>query len=1012
MIKKLHFPISGIAAALTIVFSPMVFAQEEQSATQLEELIVTGIRGSLKSSADIKRDNSGVVDSISAEDIGKFPDANLAESLQRITGVSIDRQDNEGNQISVRGLGPSFNLVTLNGRQMPVASSPLIEDGNFDQSRAFNFAEIASDSVAGVDVFKTARPDKPSGGIGATVDIRTSRPFDFDAGDSKVVLSAAGVQDFSNDEEDITPEVGGFFAHNFNNVVGFMVSGSFSERNFMQLQNFADSFNVTEQDDPDFQALLDSPGGITMVGPDGTLVPAEFGPEDVIFTPFTNGLRINDTERTRINGQAVFQVRPTENFTITADYTLSRFDIDQTQSLNQLFGDLAGLPLATNTEQFTVDENGTLEEFTIDFAGTRGIDATSSFNETAIENDSFGLNLKLEFDKVSLELDLHNSFSESQPDDEISDNFASFQGPLGLIGNLSLDGDIPDFTILEDSNPVRPSVQFGGPDGAVIADCCDDFFDSDGFAVLGQGVRNVAIDNEIRQAQFRGQWRGNDGDILTSIDFGIGFIEYDVDTGIINSMFQFSGLLPNNPGFSFIDLVDIEQVAVDGGNLFPFVNVFDSLQLQEALAVLGPALQTIDGSPNFDINTFGFGSGTNFSGLGTIGGDAIQESFTNIVEESLSFYLNTNWETEFNGFPVEIAAGLRVESTNVESTGTVDFPTGILIEGPIEAQIIFDEEADPAPFTGEGSYTNFLPAIDFRILPSDTTVLRLSYGRTLARPDISALRPTLETGDADPGGPFNAFQGNPDLDPFIADNIDAAFEYYYGDGSFFAATYFHKNVINFIGQSTIQTTIPDADGNPILDPSDRFVAADVLDPTVIPGSGPVSSEEGDPIAIFDVVENVNSDDATVDGIEVAIQHVFGDSGFGFQANYTFVDSNVEFDPFSLEQTQQSLVGLSDTANLVGFYENDNFEFRVAANWRDAFLAATNQVRTDDQPIFVDEFVQLDASASYIFNDTVSVFLEGLNLTGENVTLTGRFTNQFLFFDDQDPRLTLGVRVNF
>ena len=138
--------------ALALFAAPVGYAQTDAEDADNEELtqdvvVVKGIRGSLVDAASIRRNEAGVVDAITAEDIADFPDANLAESLQRITGVSIDWQDNEGNQISVRGLGPSFNLVTLNGRQLPVASSPDLETLNSaTQSRAFNFAEIASES--------------------------------------------------------------------------------------------------------------------------------------------------------------------------------------------------------------------------------------------------------------------------------------------------------------------------------------------------------------------------------------------------------------------------------------------------------------------------------------------------------------------------------------------------------------------------------------------------------------------------------------------------------------------------------------------------------------------------------------------------------------------------------------------------------------------------------------------------------------------------------------------------
>src|SRR5678815_5401238 len=105
-----------------VVLINPVYAQE-QASEELEEVVVTGLRGSLKASLETKRDALGVVDSINAEDIGKFPDTNLAESLQRVTGISIDRRNGEGAQVTARGFGPQFNLVTLNGRQIPGADA-------------------------------------------------------------------------------------------------------------------------------------------------------------------------------------------------------------------------------------------------------------------------------------------------------------------------------------------------------------------------------------------------------------------------------------------------------------------------------------------------------------------------------------------------------------------------------------------------------------------------------------------------------------------------------------------------------------------------------------------------------------------------------------------------------------------------------------------------------------------------------------------------------------------------
>ena len=135
----------------TTVLAPVV-AVAQESANDLEVIQVRGMRSSIQESMGIKRDSAGVVDAISAEDIGKFPDTNLAESLQRITGISISRSNGEGSQITARGFGPDFNMVTLNGRAMPGAAIP--GGGGTPNSRAFDFADLASESVRGVEVYK------------------------------------------------------------------------------------------------------------------------------------------------------------------------------------------------------------------------------------------------------------------------------------------------------------------------------------------------------------------------------------------------------------------------------------------------------------------------------------------------------------------------------------------------------------------------------------------------------------------------------------------------------------------------------------------------------------------------------------------------------------------------------------------------------------------------------------------------------------------------------------------
>jgi TonB-dependent receptor len=155
----------------------------------------------------------------------------------------------------------------------------------------------------------------------------------------------------------------------------------------------------------------------------------------------------------------------------------------------------------------------------------------------------------------------------------------------------------------------------------------------------------------------------------------------------------------------------------------------------------------------------------------------------------------------------------------------------------------------------------------------------------------------------------------------------------------------------------------------------------------------------------------NNKDAKIDGYEFAIQHFFGDSGFGIQANYTIVNGDVDFnvaaDPTT---TQFALVGLSDTANLIAMYENDKFQARIAYNWRDKFL--NNAARYVNEPAFTEEYYQVDFNVAYNYSEKLSFFLEGINITEQDNRQHGRYKAQLWNLDKNGALYNLGVRYNF
>jgi TonB-dependent receptor len=254
-------------------------------------------------------------------------------------------------------------------------------------------------------------------------------------------------------------------------------------------------------------------------------------------------------------------------------------------------------------------------------------------------------------------------------------------------------------------------------------------------------------------------------------------------------------------------------------------------------------------------------------------------------------------------------------------------------------------------------------------------------------------------------GPYLASQGNPNLLPFKSDNIDFSLEWYYNEGSYASVGYFHKKVDNFIGTDTEMRVINGPNG-PLTNPSAN-PRGDCPTGTVAMPDPNCVSQPGDPVITWEVTTPLNRSDTEVYGWEFNVQHMFGESGFGVIANYTLVDTDDEFDVYS-RSNEYNVAGLSDSANLIGFYEKDAWQVRLAYNWRDEFILGA----TNGEPKFVAEYGQWDLSASYTFREVWNVYFEAINLTDEKTHRYGRWENQIYDYETYGPRYTLGLRARW
>ncbi|WP_234715938.1 TonB-dependent receptor [Sphingopyxis macrogoltabida] len=953
-----------------------------------DEIVVTGIRASLEASANIKREAQGVVDAISAEDIGKFPDTNLAESLQRITGVSIDRSNGEGSLVTVRGFGPEFNLVTLNGRQMPTA---LIGGGdNAPSSRSFDFDNLASEGIAAVEVYKSGRATMESGGIGSVINIRTPRPLDKPG--MRGSLSAKAVYDSSRNEGNpVTPEISGIFSSTFaDDTIGIMVAGSYQKRKASE--NVA---NVGWRDG--YLGNENNWGSLAQPGtPRADNITNRPGPTDVYQVPQNASYDLNDINRERINGQAVLQFRPSDDLTATIDYIYSRNTVENRNSNVGVWfnhedtssawtdGPVAG-PIFYS--ELFAPPTGTPGPNAL--YGGKDLSYSGALTENRAENKSLGFNLEWNGPGgVTFELDAHHSTATVKPVNRFGSSMSLGNAVFGVRGQgINFENDLPVI-----SYEMYPGI---------------DPLDTSLITPTGNAFRNAYFRNRIDQVQLRGHY-DHDSGFLDSIDFGVSYVDSKVRSafGTIQNDDTWGGA---GPASSIPD------------DIFSLVTLPDKFP---GLAQPGmiESFYTFDFERMADLVEQNFQTCSNPATGSAIPGTCLANFNTDrrISEKTLAPYLQVATEFDLFQNPAHFVAGIRYETTDISSSALVPVPVTTTWVGDNEFNVVFSGDSDFTRF--KGSYDNWLPAFDLDVSPMDNVKLRASYSHTITRPSYDLMQGgrTIDTLFRVGGG--GGAQGNPGLIPYKSKNIDLSAEWYYARDSYISAGYFHKDVSNFISSTRIDSSafgLTTPVGGPRWNAALADLGADATVaeirqyiitnfPDTVTGNI-INAAPGDPLVNFEITTPINSDQtASLNGWEFALQHSFWDTGFGVILNYTIVNGSATYDnaqPASVPQF--ALVGLSDSANAVLFYDKGPIQARVAWNWRDKFLFSSGP-----NPTYTEAYWQIDASASYEFMPGITGFVEAINLTGESQRKHMRHVNNVTFVSPGFARYAAGVRFSF
>ena len=1029
--------VASVSAVATGMLAAPALAQDTAEAEE-NTIIVTGVRGSLERAMDIKRESSGVVDAISAEDIGKFPDTNLAESLQRVPGVSINRVNGEGSQVTVRGFGPQFNLVTVNGRQ--IATSFVNAPGgdqNVDfaraTSRSFDFNNLASEGVSRLEVYKTGRSAIPSGGIGAAINIVTIRPLDAPGDGLRGSVGAKALYDLSNEDFRIDPEFSGVVTwSDIDETFGVSLFGAYQKRQSAAASATSNDWNIAP--------FSTSPGGTPPTFPGygaATVVSgAPSDPATLVAVPNDSRYHYSENERERINLSGSAQFRPMETLTFTADALFAQNELseartDQTNWFNRPFDNITFDTNDTVPTAVYIDEGAGY--------GTKDIGFEQQYRATKTELQSYGLNAEWEIGSgFALTLDGNHSVSNSTPNSAngASSTLVSFGAPVVDAHSVDYSGPVPNQNwTLNDGG--------AGTDG--VLGTADDRGNNNGVLDIGDLGTQVQRTNASSQRHRLNQLGANLG-----WDFG-GGSRFDVGAAYIDSRMTSARIQTQQTlgDWGINNVGDVQTIAGDLVEQFCMACQFDHYSVTDAdIAFRGNA---VDLYQAFASHYEGLGNPINVSG----------DDYDEVSEKIFAAYAQLTWDGMLADRPASVVAGVRFENTKVDAFSRVAQPDRIEWDSDNDFTRVIG--ANVAEITREGEYNNLLPAIDFRIEPMDDVVARVSYSKTIARADYnnlfasqSATAPNRPTAL---GGVTGGTQGNPDLLPLISDNFDVSLEWYFAPTSYISGGFFYKKVKNFVGvgQENLElfglrdpssgaagsrsgdaldeiealgavvsdvslftmTALIDANAGNVAAASAQFQANlgangqlnQAFVDTVL-AARDVIADADDPLFVFQVATPINAEEGNIHGFELQGQYFFGDTGFGVSGSFTKVYGDVSVDILSDPGTNvYALVGLADSFNVTGIYENYGFSARVAYNWRDKFLSAVNR-GGGRSPVFFEPFGTLDASISYDILENATISLEAINILGEPIRSYGRDENQLWFAQEQHPRIFLGARYRF
>jgi iron complex outermembrane receptor protein len=951
--------------------------------SDIEEVVVTGIKASLANSVSVKRDSGSVVDAISAEDIGKLPDTTIADSLQRVPGIQIRRNAGEGSTVNVRGM-PQVSTL-LNGEQFLSAGSITTAQPDF--------TDIPAELLSRVDVIKSAQASTLAAGVAGTIDLKTRRPFDLDSGWT-LAGSLEGSQGQYTDDE-TGHKVSGFAGFNNGDNFGALVSVSNSKSTLANYRYgmYTDWWFKGYNENGDWPGQ-GAPKDLTG---DGDTNDQVFGTIDYGVTN-----RTAERERTGVSGTAQFQLNDQVEFLADVFYT----KMDQGDYVNGLIADNSwaqydwvnpdlstlvnrGPAVGGSGKDFYTSSVTNLEALRVIAKGETQMDERESLNFNLQANIELTDNLSgsVRYVHGNATNDHTGSFADalitSGMQSGLQTSYGGVKAPANP-GGYGPNGErVP---VVADFSGKHPSIQYPTGFGQDI--------NSYGL-VSSFAHQNREEESTIDVFRVDGTYDFQDG---VKFDFGYRYADREIERNQYDLIAPFTVKdADGNDVTVYSKWKDSGIPGVSGGDTIARTFKFSELQDRgyiKQVSDFGPAS---DGNSYYFIDPKAMKNTAAFHEAlypGNVRQKDGSQSFV-VGDKTQTVYFQGSFEGEA-GLPYQANFGMQYVETSLDITQfipSVD-TTQVTVNGTVYPALDGVAPTIAGTEVVKRSFNDFLPRFNIAFDTSDDTKLRLAYSKTMTQLDANdlGLGRTYTTNNNPDLGVFQVVSasqnGNPYMEPWRADNLDLSYEWYFSDSGMVSLGLFRVDVETSIATTTVQIpTVPDSDG--------------------------VNRRPGETI---DLTTRDNTDGGIVKGLELGYQQAFDFlpgawSGLGTTINYTYTEGEGGEKDF-YGSTMPMADNSENQVNAVLWYEYDQWQARIAYNyrserfigraWNDGSPAAWWQAPTS----------YVDASVSYDINDNVTVYLQGTNITEEYEETYMQWSDVIVNQNVYEARYTLGVRAKF